>query len=611
MTAAATHAPLAGRELAHGTAAGSASALATGILAARILTGLPSSGSPLEAGPRAAMECGFGRSFGDVRVHADSYAAATADRFGARALTVGTDILFGAGQLRAQTPQGQQLLAHELAHTAEQRAAGGVTIALDAIADVEKLLSYGLLDWAITDADAMEALALLEAIPDADLGKQLGRLDQKYVNRLLDNLPDAAKTGPEYTRIIQALGPARTIPYAADLLSYSLFDLVITDAEVTRVFSTFTNLPAADRETFLANLNAAGRLSRLISNSNSGHHRLYIQPWIRTLTKGGLTGQQRELLRVIVTESDDLGTLTLAAETRFDVAVGPSQQAGRPPADWDAAHLRETYLVLDLLPEADVAHNQQLLRLGQFRQAPEKDRTSTQTVAGVYKPKELAINIAGDVDDKFDRAVIHETGHAVDKELGWTEGPEPGTPARGGWVTYDKGRKPCADDMITDAAAGLSKQLTPAERTDVATEMAKAMDRGKAQGLKDAVRGLPWFPGLAAGQRRDALADPSFTAIEAGLDKPYNSETDVAVPLGPRGHVYLQSYQPVWVRYEHQAWARKVSPYQFRSPGEWFAEAYASYYTPDPRGKGQKLADHDADTKKYFDDVVDKLQASR
>jgi len=196
MTAAATHAPLAGRELAHGPAAGSASALATGVLAARILTGLPSSGSPLEAGPRAAMQGGFGRSFGDVRVHADSYAAATADHFGARALTVGTDILFGAGQLRAQTPQGQQLLAHELAHTAEQRAAGGVSIQLDAIADVEKLLSYKLLDWAVTDADAMEALAILEAIPDADLGKQLARLNQKYVNRLLDNLPDAAKTGP-------------------------------------------------------------------------------------------------------------------------------------------------------------------------------------------------------------------------------------------------------------------------------------------------------------------------------------------------------------------------------------------------------------------------------
>ena len=33
------------------------------------------------------------------------------------------------------------------------------------------------------------------------------RLEDKYVTRLLDNLPDRDKTSPQYTRIIQALGP--------------------------------------------------------------------------------------------------------------------------------------------------------------------------------------------------------------------------------------------------------------------------------------------------------------------------------------------------------------------------------------------------------------------
>jgi len=607
MTLVATHAPTVGAGLAHVPAGGSTSAFT-----ARVLSGLPSSGSPLDTGSQSAMERGFGRSFGDVRVHADSYAATTADRFRARALTVGTDILFGAGQLRTGTPQGERLLAHELAHTAQQRAAGVVTIQLDAIADVEELLSYGLLDWAITDAEAMEALAILEAIPDADLGKQLARLDQKYVNRLLDNLPDAAKTGPGYTRIVQALGPARTIPYAADVLSYGLFDLVITDAEVTRVFNTFTNLPEADRQTFLANLNTAGRLARLISNSNSGHHRLYIQPWIRTLPRGGLTEQQRGLLKVIVSESDDLATLTLAAETRFNVTVGRSRIPGRPPADWDAAHLRETYLILDGLPDADVAGNQQLLSLGQFRQAATLDQTRKLTVAGVYQQgvTELGINVEADIDDDFRRVVTHETGHAVDKVLGWTTGLEPAKPERGGWNSYPFNRITCADDMITDAGAGLSKQLKPAERADVDTEMAKAMDgRTAVQGLKDAVRGLAWFPGLAADKRKDVLADPSFDAIEVGLDMPYFRRPDGGEHLG--SHVYQQSYKPIWVRYEHQARARKVSDYQFRSPGEWFAEAYAYYYAPDPRGKGTKLAEHDPDTKTYFDNVVDKLQATR
>jgi hypothetical protein len=594
------HAPVVGRDLAHVPARDLAPALA-----ARVLRGLPAAGRPLDASARSAMERRLGHDLGGVRVHADAHAAATVDRFRARALTVGTNILFAAGQLRPSTPEGERLLAHELVHTAQQRAAGRVSVQLDAIADVEKLLSYGLLDWAITDAEAMEALAILEAIPDADLPKELARLSQKAVDRLLDNVPDAAKTGPGYTRIVQALGTARTIPYATEQLSYGLFDLAITDAEVTRVFNTFTNLPEAEREGFLAQLNAAGRLSRLVSNANSGHHRLYLQPWIKTLPRGRVTEQQRQLLRVIVSESDDVTTLDLAAEVRFDVTVGPTTIPDRPPVPWEAKYLRETYLTLDLLPEAHVARNAWLLKLGQFKlPAPPGE----QVVAGSYQSRvrELGINV--EPSDDLRGTIRHETGHAVDAQLGWKSGPEPAKPERGGWKSYQVDWQLCATDMIQDAAAGLS-QLTGPQQGFVAKELAKAMGNLTATGLKDAVKGLAWFPTLAADKREAALADPSFTAIEVGLSKPWKTRADGGEHLGP--HVYQNSYRLEWVRYQHQARARMVSSYQFRSPGEWFAEAYDHYYAPDSRGKGKKLEDKDPDTKKYFDDVVDKLAASR
>jgi outer membrane protein OmpA-like peptidoglycan-associated protein len=62
----------------------------------------------------------YGIDSGAVRVHADSHAAALANGLGANAFTIGNDIYFGAGRYTPETPQGERLLAHELAHVAQQ-----------------------------------------------------------------------------------------------------------------------------------------------------------------------------------------------------------------------------------------------------------------------------------------------------------------------------------------------------------------------------------------------------------------------------------------------------------------------------------------------------------
>ncbi|GIK74833.1 MAG: hypothetical protein BroJett021_38210 [Chloroflexota bacterium] len=56
-----------------------------------------------------------------VRIHADAQAAAAAQAVDARAYTVGRRIVFGAGQYAPQSASGRALLAHELAHVAQQR----------------------------------------------------------------------------------------------------------------------------------------------------------------------------------------------------------------------------------------------------------------------------------------------------------------------------------------------------------------------------------------------------------------------------------------------------------------------------------------------------------
>jgi hypothetical protein len=78
-------------------------------------------GRALDGRTRGRMERSFGRDFGGVRIHTDTPAASSARRLGARAYTVGDHIVFGAGQYAPDHRAGQHLLAHELAHTVQQR----------------------------------------------------------------------------------------------------------------------------------------------------------------------------------------------------------------------------------------------------------------------------------------------------------------------------------------------------------------------------------------------------------------------------------------------------------------------------------------------------------
>jgi hypothetical protein len=65
----------------------------------------------------------LGHDFAGVRIHSDAQAGAAATAIGAAAFTVGQDIAFAPGRYQPTTPDGQRLLAHELAHVA-QGAAG-------------------------------------------------------------------------------------------------------------------------------------------------------------------------------------------------------------------------------------------------------------------------------------------------------------------------------------------------------------------------------------------------------------------------------------------------------------------------------------------------------
>lgn len=92
---------------------------------------LAGTGQRLEAAPQALMEQQFGRTFGDVRVHADASDAASATAIGARAYTHGRDIVFASGEYRPRTAGGLRLLVHELAHVVQQSGDAGAPVQRD------------------------------------------------------------------------------------------------------------------------------------------------------------------------------------------------------------------------------------------------------------------------------------------------------------------------------------------------------------------------------------------------------------------------------------------------------------------------------------------------
>jgi hypothetical protein len=91
--------------------------------AAELVARARRSGSPLDAELRSQLESTLGADLDGVRIHLGAEADAAARALGARAFTVGDDVYFRDGAYAPQQPDGQRLIAHEVAHTVQARGA--------------------------------------------------------------------------------------------------------------------------------------------------------------------------------------------------------------------------------------------------------------------------------------------------------------------------------------------------------------------------------------------------------------------------------------------------------------------------------------------------------
>jgi flagellar hook-basal body complex protein FliE len=165
----------------------------------------------------------------------------------------------------------------------------------------------------------------------------------------------------------------------------------------------------------------------------------------------------------------------------------------------------------------------------------------------------------------FDNNTLHEAAHAIDDKKKFMQ-RNGSTPAYGGWIDHGADVMPAATaaaKALNYDAVYIAKYLVqeagiveppPPDGTS-ATNWNAARDKAKT--WADAIRfdQSPWDKG--------ANCDKGITA--GGFK------------IGDR--VYHQAYSTKWVSYLAASRKQGVSGYQFRAPGEWFAELYAAYGT--------------------------------
>jgi hypothetical protein len=154
-------------------------------------------GNSLDSTVRSRMESAFGYDFSRVRVHTDAKAAGLSAGLNARAFTVGSDVAFASGEYRPGTPVGDALIAHELAHVAQQRGAtsapmpkGGEYNGLEEDADRSAVGAVVSL-W--SGAKSGMADVAENAMPRLKSGLRLQRCDP----------PTKAKPGPRVPTLLQ------------------------------------------------------------------------------------------------------------------------------------------------------------------------------------------------------------------------------------------------------------------------------------------------------------------------------------------------------------------------------------------------------------------------
>lgn len=176
---------------------------------------------------------------------------------------------------------------------------------------------------------------------------------------------------------------------------------------------------------------------------------------------------------------------------------------------------------------------------------------------------------------QFDQLTLHEVGHAVDDKKKFMDG-KAGSVTFGGWQkhTVEEVAHVVADAHgFFDDFADLGQPFLKAYLALVLQKKKPQQDTTLAAQLSNGAK--PDWKKLAKHAAVDHAENIRLKNDSAGL---WDRGDSAASKYAIGGSVFQQAYGSEWVSYALSARSAKVTDYQFRADGEWYAEAYAAFF---------------------------------